>query len=71
MVFKDILKFNYGQTHTPIIIFRCEWMKWKDNWRNLTYVRDDVGFLMVTFETSCHLWLSLSYFLFKWHKCYF
>jgi hypothetical protein len=30
-VLKDIQKLNYGLMHTPIIIFRCEWMKMKDN----------------------------------------
>jgi hypothetical protein len=28
-VLKDILKLNYDYVHTPIIIFRCEWMKTK------------------------------------------
>jgi hypothetical protein len=49
-VFKDILKLNYRPIHTLIIIFRCEWMKRKDNRRNPTYLRDDVRFLMVNFR---------------------
>lgn len=49
-VLKDIQKLNYGPMHTPIIIFRCEWMKMKDNWRNPTYVRDDVIFLTMNFQ---------------------
>ncbi len=49
-VFKDILKFNYGPIHTPIIICKCEWMRREDNRGNPTYVRDDVGFLMVNFR---------------------
>jgi hypothetical protein len=40
-VLKDILKLNYGPIHTLIIIFRCEWMKRKDNQRNPTYLRDE------------------------------
>jgi hypothetical protein len=26
-VLKDILKLNYGQMRTPIMLFRYEWMK--------------------------------------------
>jgi hypothetical protein len=48
-VTKNILKFDYGPMHTPIIIFKCEWMKSKDNQGNLTYVRDDVGFFIMYF----------------------
>jgi hypothetical protein len=47
---KDILKLNYGFMHTPIISFRCEWMKPKDNWKTPTYVRDDVRFLTMNFQ---------------------
>jgi hypothetical protein len=58
-VLKNILKLNYGQVQTPIVIFRCEWMKQEDNQRKLTYVKDDVRFftinfrhrLMMTFDT--------------------
>ena len=49
-VLKDILKLNYGPLRTPIIIFRCEWMKQRDNWGNSTYVRDEVGFMVVNFR---------------------
>jgi hypothetical protein len=48
-VLKDILKLDYGRVQSPIIIFWCVWMKWKDNWGNPTYVRDDVGFLTINF----------------------
>jgi len=48
-VTKNILKLDYGPMHTPIIIFKCEWMKSEDNQGNLTYVRDDVGFLKMYF----------------------
>jgi hypothetical protein len=30
-VLMDILKLNYGPLRTPIIVFRCEWMKQRDN----------------------------------------
>jgi hypothetical protein len=30
-VLKDILKLDYGLMHTPIIVFRCEWVKGVDN----------------------------------------
>ena len=49
-VLKDILKLNYGPLRTPIIIFRCEWMKQRDNWGNPSYVRDEVGFMVVNFR---------------------
>ncbi len=29
-VLKDILKLDYGHVQSPIIIFRCEWMKRED-----------------------------------------
>ena len=46
-VLKDILKLSYGPLQTPVIIFRCEWMKQCDNHGNPTYVRDDTGFMVV------------------------
>jgi hypothetical protein len=49
-VLKDILKLDYGPVHTPIILFRCEWIKTTDNRRNATYVRDNAGFLLVNFR---------------------
>jgi hypothetical protein len=49
-VLKDILKLEYGPLHTPIILFRCEWMKHEDNQGNPTYVKDDVGFLTLNFH---------------------
>lgn len=48
-VIKNILKLDYGPMQTHVIIFKCEWMKSKDNQGNPTYVRDDVGFLIVYF----------------------
>jgi archaeosine-15-forming tRNA-guanine transglycosylase len=44
------LKLDYGQLRTPIILFRCEWMKRQDNRGNPTYIRDDAGFLVVNFR---------------------
>jgi hypothetical protein len=49
-VLKDILKLDYGPLRTPIIVFRCEWMKQRDNWGNSTYVRDEAGFMVVNFR---------------------
>lgn len=46
-VLKDILKLDYGPTHHPIVLFRCEWVKHHDSRGNATYVRDDAGFLLV------------------------
>lgn len=37
--------------HTPVIIFRCEWIKREDNRNNPTFVWDDIGFLTINF---CH-----------------
>ncbi len=61
-VLKDILKLNYNQVQTPIVIFRCEWMKQKGNRRNPTYVRDGVGFLTINFQHR--LWMSSTPFIF-------
>lgn len=30
-VLKDIVQLDYGHVHTPIILFRCEWIKSMDN----------------------------------------
>jgi len=49
-VLQDILKLDYGPLHTPIILFRCQWMKTTDNRGNATYIRDAAGFLMVNFR---------------------
>jgi hypothetical protein len=49
-VFKDIMQLDYGLVHTPIILLRCEWIKSKDNQGNDTYIRDDVGFVVVNFK---------------------
>jgi hypothetical protein len=37
-IFKDIFKLDYNLVHTPVIIFRCEWIKREDNQGNPTYV---------------------------------
>jgi hypothetical protein len=49
-VLKDILKLHYGPVRTPIILFRCEWIKREDSRGNTTYIRDDAGFLVVNFR---------------------
>jgi hypothetical protein len=49
-VVKDILKLDYGPIHTPMILFRCEWIREDDNRGNPTYVRDEVRFLFVNFR---------------------
>jgi hypothetical protein len=37
--------------HIQMVIFTCEWMKWKDNWGNLINVWNDTCFLTINF---CH-----------------
>ena len=49
-VLQDILKLDYGPLRTPVILFRCEWLKRGDNRGNPTYVRDDAGFMVVNFR---------------------
>jgi hypothetical protein len=50
-VIHDILKFDYGPVHIPIILLvRCEWIKDYDNRGNPTYTRDEAGFLTVNFR---------------------
>jgi hypothetical protein len=49
-VFKDILQLDYGHVHTPIILFKCEWIKFKDNQGNDIYIRDDVRFAIMNFK---------------------
>ena len=46
-VLQDILKLDYGPLRTPVILFRCDWLKREDNRGNPTYVRDDAGFMVV------------------------
>lgn len=43
----DILLLDYGKLFTPIILFKCNWVKAKDNRGNATYMRDRDGFLIV------------------------
>ncbi len=47
---KDIMQLDFGLVHTPIILFKCEWIKSKDNRGNDTYIKDDVGFVVVNFK---------------------
>ena len=46
-VLQDILKLDYGPSRTPVILFRCEWLKIEDNRGNPNYVWDDAGFMVV------------------------
>jgi hypothetical protein len=62
--------------HTPMVIFRCEWIKWEDNWRNLTYVWNDVGILTINFCYKFPLsskpfifpCQAIQVLFFKWHQ---
>ncbi len=50
-VLKDILQLDYGTMSTPIVLFRCDWVRNASNNRgNPTYKRDDAGFLMANFR---------------------
>jgi hypothetical protein len=37
-ILKNMFWLDYGPIHTPINFFRCEWVKWENNWTNPTYV---------------------------------
>ena len=50
-ILKDILELDYRPLHTLVILMKCKWMKKVDNQKNNTYIRDEVGFLVVNF---CH-----------------
>ncbi len=49
-VLEDIVPLDYGPIHTLVILFRCEWIKFKDNRSNDTYIKDDAGFVAVNFK---------------------
>ncbi len=50
-VLKDILQLDYGTMSTPIVLFRCDWVRnASDNCGNPTYKQDDAGFLMANFR---------------------
>lgn len=70
-ILKDIFKLNYDLRHTPIIILNCEWIKWKDNQSNPTYVWDHVGFLIIIFDIHYQWHLGLSYSHAMWHVFFF
>jgi hypothetical protein len=44
------MQLDYGHIHTFVILFKCEWIKFKDNQSNDTYIRHDVGFVVVNFK---------------------
>ena len=48
-VLRDILKLDYGPMRTPIVLPHYEWIKRLDNHGNLTYIWDEIGFLVVNF----------------------
>ena len=49
-VLEDILKLNDGPLRTLVIFFRSEWMKQCNNRGNPTYVKNNVGFMVVNFR---------------------
>jgi hypothetical protein len=50
-VLKDILQLDYGTMSTPIVLFRCDWVRnASDNCGNITYKQDNARFLMVNFR---------------------
>ncbi len=50
-ILKDILQLDYRTISTPIVLFRCDWVRnASDNHANPTYKRDHVGFLMANFR---------------------
>jgi hypothetical protein len=49
-ILKQILKLDYGPMSSPIVLFRCSWVKnGTDNRGNPTYKRDNAGFLIANF----------------------
>jgi hypothetical protein len=57
-VVKDILKVDYGQLSSPVLLLRCQWAKRTDIRRNPTYTRDDSGFLVVNVRPFHISWPS-------------
>ncbi|CAM6041143.1 unnamed protein product, partial [Sphagnum compactum] len=52
---KEILRLDYGQVSSPIILFHCQWVKnGIVNSGNPTYKHDDVGFLLANFWQLLH-----------------
>jgi len=49
-VHKNIVQLDYGHVHTLGILFRCEWIKSKDNRGNDTYIKNDARFVVVNFK---------------------
>ncbi len=57
--------------HTHVIIFRCEWVKGVDNQGNVTYVKDDYGFLIVNFRHRLPLMVEPFKFPFQMTQVFF
>jgi len=50
-ILKQILKLDYGPMSSPIVLFRCSWVKnGTDNKGNPTCKRDNAGFLIANFR---------------------
>ena len=49
-ILQDILVLDYGDLHTPVIIFSYIWKKMADNHNNNIYIWDPDGFLTVNFR---------------------
>jgi hypothetical protein len=50
-VLKDIILLNYGLVSQLVVLFKCDWVTLgSDRWGNLTYKRDEDGFLLANFH---------------------
>jgi hypothetical protein len=50
-VLKDIILLDYGPISQPVVLFKCDWVTHgSDRWGNLTYKRDEDGFLLANFR---------------------
>jgi hypothetical protein len=54
-ILKQILKLDYGAMSSPIVLFRCSWVKnGTDNRGNPPYKQDNAGFLLANFQHLLH-----------------
>lgn len=49
-VLKDIIQLDYGRLQTPVVLFRWKWTNPLSRSGNVTYIRDENGFLTVDFR---------------------
>jgi len=50
-VLKDIILLNYRPVSQLVVLFKCDWVTpGFDRWENLTYKRDEDGFLLANFR---------------------